>query len=134
MIFLDANFFINFYVETNDNHKRAKEIMKLIKNKEKIISKLVIMEVITVLNIRLKQDSELISKVYKELNQDYKILIDNDFYDKGFNILVKELNENNDRVPLFDCVYMALMRKLGIKEIVSFDEHFDNKEEIIRVH
>jgi len=134
MIFLDTNFFINFYVETNENHDRAKEIMKLIKNKEKIISKLVIMEVITVLNYRLKQDSKLISNVYKELNEDYKILIDNDFYDKGFNILIKELNENNDKIPLFDCVYMALMRELGIKEIVSFDEHFDNKKGITRIH
>jgi len=134
MIFLDTNFFINFYVETNENHERAKEIMKLIKNKEKIISKLVIMEVITVLNYRLKQESKLISNVYKELNEDYKVLIDNDFYDKGFNILIKELNENNDKIPLFDCVYMALMREMGIKKIVSFDEHFDNKEGIIRIH
>jgi len=29
---------------------------------------------------------------------------------------------------------MALMRELGIKEIVSFDEHFDNKEGITRIH
>jgi len=40
----------------------------------------------------------------------------------------------NERIPLFDCVYMDIMKELGITEIVSFDEHFDNKENIIRIH
>jgi predicted nucleic acid-binding protein len=39
-----------------------------------------------------------------------------------------------ERIPLFDCVYISLMEELGIKEITSFDEHFDNKENIIRIH
>jgi predicted nucleic acid-binding protein len=29
---------------------------------------------------------------------------------------------------------MELMEQLGIEKIVSFDEHFDNKEGIIRIH
>ena len=134
MIFLDANYLINLHVRTNENHERAKEIYDLIKNKEKVISKLVIMEVTTVLNSKMKQDHELISEVYKELNEEYTIIIDNDFYNKGFNLMINELTKNNNRIPLFDCVYMVLMKELGIKEIVSFDEHFDNKQDIIRMH
>jgi predicted nucleic acid-binding protein len=133
MIFFDANFLINYYVETNENHERAKEIMAFIGNRIKIISNLVIMEVITVLNTKLKQDSAMLLKVYKELNEDYKILIDNDFYDNGFEMVIKELY-NNERVPLFDCVYMALMEELEIKEIATFDEHFDLNRNIKRIY
>ena len=133
MIFCDTDYFINLYVETNENHERAKEIYDLIENKEKTISKLVIMEVITVLNIKLKQNHKLISKVYKQLNKSYSILDDTVFYDKGFKLLEKELNENNKRISLFDCVYMALIKELGIKNIVSFDKHFDNQEGITRI-
>jgi predicted nucleic acid-binding protein len=51
MIFLDANFLINLYVKSNKNHERAKEIFKLIEKREKVISNLVIIEVITVMSV-----------------------------------------------------------------------------------
>jgi len=134
MIFLDANYFINLYVKTNKYHERANELCNLIENKEKIISNLVIMEVITILNVRLKQNSYLLSKVHEELNRSYRIINDTIFHEKGFKILQTELKRKNDRLPLFDSVYMAIMEELRIKEIVSFDEHFENKESIKRIH
>lgn len=133
MIFLDANFLINLYVETNNKHERAKEIYNLIENEEKIISNLVIMEVITVMSIKLKQDLHLISEVYEELNNAYKVLNDASFYNKGFEILNYEFNKNKERIPLFDCVYIALMKDLGIEKIATFDNHFDNIKGIVQV-
>ena len=133
MIFLDANFLINFYVKTNNEYERANELMEEIKDKERVISNLVIMEVITVMNVKLKQDPYLVSKVYQELNDNYRVIVDNDFYDKGFEILTKEMRENKKRMPLFDCVYIALMRELGIKKIATFDDHFDNIDGIVKV-
>ena|GEM_PF-1177164 len=128
MIFLDANYFINLYAinnkdPNNENYNRAKEIYRLIRNREKIISNSVIMEVITVLNVRLKQDPYLVSKVHEELNKNYKIINDTEFHEKGFQILQNEFKKNKIRLPLFDSVYIAIMQDLGIKEIVSFDEH-----------
>ena len=134
MIFLDTDFFINLYIETNENHERAKEVYNLIENKAKIISNLVIMEVITVLNVRLKKDYDFLLKVHDELNNNYDVINDTTFHAKGFKILLKEFKRNNERIPLFDSVYMVLMNELGIKEIASFDKHFDNKEGIVRVH
>ena len=64
------------------------------------------MEVITVMNFKLKQDTFLISKVYEELNNDYSILNDTGFYDKGFKVLNKQFREIKERIPLFDCVYL----------------------------
>jgi len=46
----------------------ALTISKIIKNKEKIIYRLIITEVMPLLNIRPKIDKELIKKVYKYLN------------------------------------------------------------------
>lgn len=133
MIFLDANFLINLYVETSNVHKRANEIYNLIENEEKIISNLVILEVITIMNIKLKLDLDLISEVYEELNISYKILNDATFYNKGFDILKREFNKNKERIPLFDCVYVALMKDLGIEKIATFDDHFDNIEGIVKI-
>jgi predicted nucleic acid-binding protein len=59
MIFLDTYFFINLYVESNENHKCAKEICTLIKNDTLVIANLTIIDVMTVLNARLKQNSNL---------------------------------------------------------------------------
>ena len=134
MIFLDANFIINFYVKNYKYHERAKKLMKSFKNDCLVVSKLVIVETITVMAIKLKQNPELISKVYKELNEYYNVLIDNNHYDKGFEIFQREFKNKKQRLPLFDCVYMALMKDLGIKQIASFDKHFDNKEGIERVY
>jgi len=134
MIFLDANYIINLYVKTNEDHERAKEIYKLIKNESQVISNLIIIEIITVMTVKLKQDPTLILKVHKELKNNYDIVDDTVFHEKGFEVLLNELKKNKERIPLFDCVYMALMRELGIKEIVSFDKHFDNKENITRIH
>lgn len=60
-----------------------------------------IAEVITVMNIKLKQGLDLLSKVYKDLN-------DIEFYDKGFKIIINEFNKNKERIP-FAWVYIGLM-------------------------
>ena len=131
MIFLDANYIIALAITKHKFHERAKEINKNILEKEKIISKLVVAEVITVLNMKIKADNKIIEKTYQKMKNNFDILEDSYFYD---NALEKLLKYNEKDLSLFDCVYMSLMRELGIKEIVSFDEHFDNKEDIIRIH
>jgi predicted nucleic acid-binding protein len=47
---------------------------------------------------------------------------------------MNEILKFKKRIPFFDCVYMALMEDLRINEIASFDEHFDNRKEIVRIH
>ena len=54
MIFLDISYLIAFFVKREENHERAVEIAKIIKNEEKIISKLVVAETITVLKKKLQ--------------------------------------------------------------------------------
>jgi len=130
MIFLDANFLINFYVQSNKEHDRAVEIFNKIKNQDLIISKSVIAETIGILNVRLKQNKDKLYKVYNKLNRDFKVVLDNGFHDKAF----EKIMESDERLPFFDCIYLALMEELEIKEIASFDDHFDNIKGLKRIY
>ena len=131
MIFFDANFLISLYVKEHKYKNRATEIWnELSYEKEKIISSLIIPEVITVLNVKLKQENEILEKAFIHMNNNFTIVNDKDMYYMGFLNVLKD----KKRLPMFDGIYMAIMMDLGIKKIVSFNEHFDNKEGIIRIH
>lgn len=131
MIFLDANFLISLFVEDHNHNKIAVKIWEKIRNEELIISNSVILEVITVLNIKLKVSKDILEDAYINLNDDkFKIVDDIGVYDEGMENLLIIYPK---RIPLFDSVYMALMKELEIKEIATFDKHFDNMEGILRI-
>ena len=130
MIFLDANYIISLYVETEKDHKRALEIRKKIENEEKVVSKLVIAEIINVLYIKLKIGKKLIKRIYEEIKNNYNIIEDSYIYDKT----IDKIMNSQKRFPFFDYVFITLMEDLGIKEIATFDKHFDNIDGIVRVH
>ena len=127
MIFLDANYLISFFVKKEKDHERAVEIAKIIAHKEKIISKLVIAETITVLKKKLPTKD--IIKIYNTL-ENFTTAEDSHLFDKAFKQFVKYDRE----ISFFDAVYIVIMNEFNIYEIVSFDEDFDNKEKIIRIH
>jgi len=130
MIFLDANYIISLYVETEKDYKRALEIRKKIENEEKVVSKLVIAEIINVLYTKLKVDKKLIKRIYEEIKNNYNIIEDSYIYDKT----IDKIMDSKKRFPFFDYVFITLMEDLGIKEIATFDKHFDNVDGIVRVH
>lgn len=122
MIFLDTNFLVSFFIEEEDDHDRAVEIAKNIVNEEQIISRLIIAETANLLHNKLKIDNERIKEIYKELNRDYTLIEDHYFHDKALDMMLNL----NKRVQFFDCVFITIMKELGIKEIVTFDKHFEN--------
>lgn len=124
MIFLDANYIIALFIEGHKFHKRAKEIDESIIEQEQIISRLVVSEVISVLNIKLKANNEVIERAYYQMHNYYQIIEDRYFYDKG---LEKILKYNDKDFSIFDCIYLAVMEELGINQLVTFDKHFNNK-------
>jgi predicted nucleic acid-binding protein len=125
MIFLDANFIIDLFVDTKNNHKKAVKIYEKIKDKQLIISNSIILEVITVLNIKLKVSKEILEKSYIRLHGGkFKILEDIPLYDETIERMVNYIPE---RLPFFDCLYLEIMEQLGITKIATFDKHFNNK-------
>jgi len=132
MIFLDANFLIAFFVETEDQHEIATKIYEKIKDKQLIISNSIILEVMTVCNIKIKVSKEKLKEIYINLNSGlFDIIEDIKIYDDAME---RQINYHPQRLPFFDCLYIELMEQLKIKGIVSFDEHFDNKKGIKRIH
>ncbi|KZX16957.1 PIN domain protein [Methanobrevibacter filiformis] len=109
------------------DHVRAVEIAKTIQNEEKIISKLVVAETITVL--RKKIPTKDIAIIYNIL-QKFITIEDSYIFDNAF----KEFVKYNGKISFFDAVYIALMKDLEIYEIASFDSDFDNKKRIVRIH
>jgi len=83
MIFLDTSYLIAFFVNREENHERAVEIADIIKNEEKIISKLVVAETITVLKKKL--ETKDIVKIYDTL-KDFTTTEDSHLFDKHSNI------------------------------------------------
>jgi len=133
MIFLDTNFIIAYSVKRHDNNSRAEEIWKDIENEDKAISKVVFVEVFNVLNVQLKENIELSNKVRDFILDKLLILNDHKYHDKAFK-LMSEFYHDSKRVQFADCVYIALMKELGIKQIATFDNHFNSVEGIERIH
>ena len=131
MIFLDSNFIIAYSLKNHTNYNRACELWETLKNKDKVISDLIISEVLNVLNTRLKTNIELTEKVYNFMNNDLIVFHDKEYYPNGFKYLKKYYSE---RLQFTDCVFMAIMEDLGIKEIVTLDKHFDLNKNIKRIY
>ena len=65
MIFLDTSYFIALFNENDYFHERAVEINEMIKNEDKIISNLVITEVLTVIKQKKKvKNIQKIKEIY----------------------------------------------------------------------
>lgn len=122
MIFLDTNYLVSYYIASKDHHKRALEIYKEIKGKKQIISKSIIAETINILHNKIKANFQDIETIYNELNNKYPVVEDHYLYDR---IILRVLKDKK-RLPFFDNLYIVLMEELGIKEIVTFDKHFNN--------
>ena len=132
MIFLDANFLMSLFIKTEKHHDIATEIYEKIKNQPLIISNSIILEVMTVSNIKIKVSKEMLEDIYINLNSDpFEIFEDIELYD---DTVERQINYLPERIPFFDCLYIELMEQLGIKKIATFDKHFDNKEGIVRIH
>jgi len=125
MIFLDADFLMSFFIDTEDNHEKATQIYEKIKNEELIISNSIILEVMTVSNIKIKVSKEKLKEIYISLNSGlFDIIEDIKIYD---NTMERQINYHPQRLPFFDCLYLELMEQLGITKIATFDKHFRNK-------
>lgn len=125
MIFLDANFLMALFIETEEEHEIANKIYEKIKNKDLIISNSIILEVMTVSNIKIKVSKEKLEEMYNKLNSGtIKIIEDISLYDDSMK---RQLSYLPQRLPFNDCLYIELMEQMNIKEIATFDKHFNNK-------
>jgi len=129
MIFIDSSFFIAI-VNKNDNwHNDSVKIAKRIADSEKIVSNLIISEVITSINTLL--GGKLAKLIYDNIKDNYTIVNENrNLYD---NSIFKLINFDGT-LSFTDCLSLQIMQEMGINQIVSFDSDFDKINKIKRIY
>lgn len=128
MYFLDTTFIVALFVSNDEWHSQALQVYEKIKNHKLVISKLVIAETVTVLKNKL--ETKDIMEIYRNFPNFFHILEDTAWYDDAMVEFVKY----DSTISFFDAMYVALMKKEDIGEIVSFDSDFDKIDKIVRIH
>ena len=129
MIFIDTTYIIAIILEKDQWHPRIKSIEEKISNKKRITSDIMITEAMA--TIGSLKGGKIAKTMYNYIKDNYSIYETNmKTLDDGMSILLKY----DGTLSLADSIAMKIMEKLKIYEIVSFDEHFDNKEGIVRIH
>lgn len=128
MYFLDTTFIVGLFVSNDQWHTQSLKVYEKIKNKKLVISKLVIAEVITILKNKL--ETKDIYEIYMNLSKIFIVLEDNLHYDEAMDIFIKY----DSTISFFDAMYVAISKKEGINEIVSFDSDFDKIDGMVRIH
>lgn len=120
--FVDADAFVSLVRTKDKNHLRAKKIYEYLKRKETVFfsSNTSLYETVTVISQRVshKKAKEFFLKVRQGLNV---VFVNQEREKKAVAIFNKQTSKN---VSFFDCLNMAIMRELGIKQVFSFDKHY----------
>lgn len=128
MYFLDTTFIVGLFVANDYWHGNAVRIYSEIKNHKLFVSKLVIAETVTVLKNKLQTKDIL--EIYRNIPNFFIVIDDGLFFDEAMDEFVKY----DASISFFDAMYVTVMKKEGINEIVSFDSDFDKVDNVIRIH
>ena len=127
-MYLDANFFIIANFDAGPKGKKARTILgQILSGKEAVTSALAMDEVMWVLHKQRKEElRDVIEEIYSLPNVSVKAV--------SPDIPLSALNfMEENRLKPRDAFHAAVMKELGIKEIVSDDPDFDKVKEIKRI-
>jgi len=131
MILLDSCYIVSLVVDTEEEHERALELFEKLEGKELVITNVILIETINLLLKRLNKNTKAITEVYNTIKDEFKIIYENEeLTERAMQTLIKY----KASIGLADALNIETMKDLNIYEIFSFDEDFDNKEKVIRVH
>lgn len=130
-IIIDSNFFFALKSKRDKNHQRSLKLMNDLKekyNKPIITNYLVINELLTLVNSRLKGNSYYLDEYFKLIWGDdnfFKIIqLLPEQYKESYEIL-KKYTKPNRLLSFVDASLIFLTNKVNAKAILSFDNHFD---------
>ena len=129
MIFLDSSFIIGLFVENDQWHDDALKLSRYIDTKDElVISNLVLSETLTGINKKIGVEACKIAFNY--ITRNFTIITETKkLYPKAMQTLVKYHN-----LSFADSVSIEIMKLMNINEIASFDDAFDGKKGILRLH
>lgn len=121
MIFIDASYYLSLLNSADSNHRKAIEVSLHHKNEVYVTSQAVLGEVLTVGSQRIDKDLtiEFVEEILKSRTR--VVLETKEFVDEAFLLFKKTETKN---ISWVDCYSFSIMKKLKIKEALSFDRHF----------
>jgi predicted nucleic acid-binding protein len=121
-IFLDASFWIAYRDARQSDHSRANELVRHFFRERKNFAATVpvFCEIHAHFARHMNRRDEIISDFWRNPLMHLEPLIPAD-YDEALGILKKQRDKN---YPFCDVLSFVVMRRLGIKQAASFDEHF----------
>ncbi len=129
--FIDSSFIVSLFKEKDSNHEIAKEHINIIDNNECYITNGILLEVITILMKRTKNNG-IVKLAYAYLLDNF-IIVD-EYNIKHYNDSVMELflkyNNNNFKVSFVDCSSIIISNHYKLDYVVSFDKGFKSFNEI----
>jgi len=127
MIFADSSYFIALAREKDRWHKDALRISDRVRE-SMIISELIISESIT--TVGSFEGGKAGKTLYEYFLDNCKIeFINDDIMEKAMGIFLKY----DGSISLADASSIEIMKKYGIKKIISFDGDFDKADEVERI-
>lgn len=129
--FIDSSFIVSLFKLTDSNHEIAKKHMDIIENNDCYINNGVLLEVITILMKKTK-DNGIVKLAYGYLLDNFHIV--NEYRINNYNNEVMRLflkyNNNNFKVSFIDCSSIVISNYYDLDYIVSFDKGFKLFDEI----
>lgn len=127
MIFVDSSFFIALAHEKDRWHHRAVELAEKLPD-EKLVTELIISESVTAIGALGGGKAGV--DVYEYIIENCEVVfIDRELLEGAVPIYLKY----DGLLSVADAVSIEIMRRQGIKKIVSFDSDFDKVEGISRI-
>ncbi|MFA4820006.1 MAG: PIN domain-containing protein [Candidatus Aenigmatarchaeota archaeon] len=129
MIFLDTSFLVALGVDADSNHKNAVELMNRIlegKAGETVISDYIFDETVTITYSKTK-NLEKATKLGTSLKKSVLIKLNDKDFEETWELFKKQADT---KLSFTDCSSLVIMKRLGIKNIATFDEDFKKIREI----
>jgi predicted nucleic acid-binding protein len=121
-VFVDSNYFIALFDETNTQFLKADRISKELKEREHslCISNLVFLEVVTIVSMRSSRTiAQEVGKYLRSHSKIHITHIDEDLHEAAWNIFQETEHKN---ISFVDCSIIAAMKAEGILKLLTFDK------------
>lgn len=127
---MDASFLIALFNEDDEFQPKAKKIIRdLDKDTRFLTSNIALAETVNFTFSHLgPKIAEKFLKFFKKSNIE-EIFIPKEVFDSGYNLLFRQKSKKG--LNLFDCLHLATMKTLGIKNILTFDQEFKKEVKVI---
>lgn len=130
MIYLDTTFIVSLFMNTEVNHEKSVQIWNDNPDEEKIISNVVLSETITLLKIKLKGNTSAIIEIFESIMDTCKMIYeDKQLTIESFKVFVKY----DSTISLTDALSVAIMQKLKIIDIASWDNDFNKIDGVVKL-